>query len=62
MKYLKQWQGKPGSLASAGLRGGKQILAGENDGNGLRLDGGGNGVTLLGDSTEQLGRQAKGIE
>jgi hypothetical protein len=62
MQELKQRQGKPGRLAGARLRGGQQILAGENDGNGLRLDGGGGGVTLLGDSTEQLGRQAKGIE
>jgi len=62
MQQLKQRQGKPGRLAGAGLGGGQKVAAGENDGNGLRLDGGGFGITLLGYSTKQLGRQAKGIE
>jgi len=48
-----------GGLAGPGLRGAEKVLAGENYGDGLRLDRGGNGVTLLGDSAEQLGRQAE---
>ncbi len=56
---MKQRQSKSGGLAGAGLRGGKQILAGQHDGNRLRLDGGGDRVALFGHSTEQLGRQAE---
>src|SRR6185436_8156799 len=62
VKYLQQRQRESGRLARAGLRGGKQILAGEHHGNGLRLDGGRDRVALFGHSTEQLGRKAKGIE
>ena len=42
-------------LAGAGLRCAEEISACEYYGNGLRLDGGGLGVTLLGDCAEQLG-------
>src|SRR5581483_11224694 len=42
-------------LAGARLRGGEQVAAGEDDGDGLGLDGGGFGVALLGDCAEQLG-------
>jgi len=56
---LKDRQREAGSLAGAGLRGAEKIAAGEDDGDGLRLDRGGNGVALLGDSAEQLGRQAE---
>ena len=59
---LEQGQREAGRLAGSGLRGGKQILAGQHDGNRLRLDGGGDRVALFGHSTEQLGRQAKGIK
>jgi hypothetical protein len=59
---LQNWQGKSGSLAGAGLRSAEQIAPGKNDGYGLRLDGGGFGVTLLGDSAEQFGRQAEILE
>jgi hypothetical protein len=52
---LQDRQREAGGLAGAGLRGGEQVAAGENDGDGLRLDGGGGGVALLGDSAEQLG-------
>jgi hypothetical protein len=58
-KKLEDRQREAGGLAGAGLRGAEKVSAGENDGNGLRLDRGGNGVTLLADSAEQLGRQAK---
>jgi len=59
---LQQRQRKAGSLAGAGLRGAEQIAPRENDRDGLRLDGGRFGVTLLGDSTEQLGRQAEAFK
>jgi hypothetical protein len=42
-------------LAGAGLGRAEEIPACEYYGNGLRLDGGGLGVTLLGDCAEQLG-------
>jgi len=56
---LQHRQGKPRRLAGARLRRGEQIAPGENDGNGLRLDGGGLGVALLGDCAEQLGRKTE---
>jgi hypothetical protein len=56
---LQQRQCKAGGLAGAGLRGAKKIAAREHDGYGLQLDGGWFGVALLGNSTEQLGREAE---
>ena len=56
---VKNRQREARGLAGTGLGGAQQVFAGEDDGDGLRLDGGGNGVTLLGDSAEQLGRQAE---
>jgi hypothetical protein len=53
---LKKGKGEPGGLAGARLGGAEQIFAGENDGDGLGLDGGGGGVTLLCDSAQQFGR------
>ena len=58
-KALKQRQREAGGLAGAGLRGAQQVFAGEDDGDGFRLDGGGNGIALLGDSAEQLGAKAE---
>jgi hypothetical protein len=58
-KKLQDRQREAGGLAGAGLRGAEKVAAGENDGDGLRLDRGGDGVTLLADSAKQLGRQAK---
>jgi hypothetical protein len=58
-KKLEDRQREAGGLAGAGLRGAKKVAAGKNDGDGLRLDRGGNGVALLADSAKQLGRQAK---
>jgi hypothetical protein len=46
-------------LAGAGLGGAQQVFAGEDDGDGFRLDGGGNGIALLGDSAEQLDAKAE---
>jgi hypothetical protein len=52
---LQHRQSEAGGLAGAGLRGAEQIPALQNDGDGLRLDGGGLGIALLGDCAEQLG-------
>jgi len=59
---LQYRQRESGGLAGAGLRGAEQIPAGEDDGNGLRLDGGGLGVTLLGDCAKQLRRKPEILE
>jgi hypothetical protein len=56
---LQHGQGESGRFSGAGLGGCKQIASGKYEGNGLRLDRRGLGVTLLGDSTEQLGREAE---
>jgi len=59
---LQQRQGEAGGLAGAGLRGAEEVLAGENDGDGLRLDRGGDAVALFRDCAEQLGFQAERIK
>jgi hypothetical protein len=59
---LQHRQSEAGGLAGAGLRRAEQIPACEHDGNGLRLDGGGLGVTLLGDCAEQLGIEPEILE
>jgi hypothetical protein len=61
-EQLQQRQREAGGLAGAGLRGAEQILAGENDGNGLRLDGRGRGVALVRDSAEQFGLEPERIK
>jgi len=61
-KKLQDRQDEAGGLAGASLRRAEKIAAGENDGDGLRLDGGGLGVALLGDCAEQLGRKAEILE
>jgi hypothetical protein len=59
---LQHRQREAGGLAGAGLRRAEQIPAREDDGNGLRLDGGGLDVALLGDRLEQLGRETEIFE
>jgi len=59
---LQHRQREPGGLAGAGLRGAEQVAACENYGDGLRLDGGGYGVALLGNAAEQLGGEAEILE
>ena len=44
------------------MSGAEEIAACEYYGNGLRLDGGGYGVTLLGDCAEQLGGEPEILE
>jgi hypothetical protein len=59
---LEEGQGEARGLAGAGLGGAQKVFPGEDDGDGLRLDGGGRGVALVRDSAEQLGAQAEGFE
>jgi hypothetical protein len=59
---LQHRQREPGGLAGARLGRGEQVASRENDGNGLRLDGSGLGVALLGDGAEQLGGKAEILE
>jgi hypothetical protein len=61
-EQLQDRQREGGGLAGAGLRRAEEISAREDYGNGLRLDGGGLGVTLLGDCAEQLGRKPEILE
>ena len=53
---------KAAVLPVPGLGGGEDVLAGEDEGDGAFLDGGGLGVALLRDGPEEVGRQAEGIE
>ena len=59
---LQQRQGEARGLAGAGLRGSQQVAPGKDDGDGLRLDGGGFCVTLFRDGTEQLGHEPEAFE
>jgi hypothetical protein len=61
-KPLEDGQREPGGLAGAGLGGAQQVFAGEDDGDGLRLDGGGLGIALLRYGAEQLRPEAERIE
>ena len=61
-EQLQYRQREGGGLAGAGLRRAEEISACEYYGNGLRLDGGGLGVTLLGDCAEQLGIETEILE
>jgi hypothetical protein len=56
---LQHGQREAGGLAGAGLGRGEQIAPGKHDRDGLRLNGGGSRVALLGDCTEQFGREAE---
>jgi len=59
---LQQRQGEARGLAGAGLGSAEQVPSREDDGNGLRLDGGGFCVALLRDGTKQLGQQPEAFE
>jgi hypothetical protein len=59
---LQHRQSEAGGLAGAGLRRAEQVPALQNDGDGLRLDGGGLGIALLGDCAEQLGTEPEILE
>ena len=50
---LQHRQHEAGGLAGAGLRAGEDVAAGEHGGNRLALDGGGEGVALVGDRAHE---------
>ena len=54
---LQHRQGKSGRFAGAGLRTTENILALQDDGNGLRLDGGRLRIAGVGDGLQQFGHQ-----
>ena len=56
---LQKRQREPGGLACAGLRGPEEVAPCEDDGNGLDLDGGRDGVALIGYGARQLGGEAE---
>jgi hypothetical protein len=59
---LQQRQRESGGLAGAGLGRAEEISAREDDGDGLRLDGGCFRVALLRDGAKQLGQQPEAFE
>jgi len=59
---LQQGKREAGRLAGAGLGGAEQVASRKDDGNGLRLDGGGFGVALLRDCAKQLGQQPEAFK
>ena len=59
---MQHGQHKTSGFAGAGLCTCEQVAAGEHGGNGLRLNRGRGGVTLLVDSTKQRLGQAEGVE
>jgi hypothetical protein len=58
-QQLQQGQDETGGFAGSGLRAGQNVATLQDDGNGLRLDGGGFGVAFVGNSTDQLGTKAE---
>ena len=54
---LEHGQDERGGLAGAGLGAGQEVATGEDERDRLTLDGGGLGVALCRDGTEQLGRK-----
>jgi len=59
---LQQGKREARGLAGAGLRGAEKVASRKDDGNGLRLDGGGFGVALLRDGAKQLGQEPEAFE
>jgi hypothetical protein len=59
---LEQRQGETGGLAGARLRRSEQIASRKDDGDGLRLNGGGFRVAMLRDGAKQLGQQPEAFE
>ena len=62
VEQLQHGQHEGGRLAGAGLGAGEHVATGEHERDRLGLDGGGFRVALLGDGTEELGRQPEVIE
>jgi hypothetical protein len=59
---LQEGKREARGLAGAGLRGAEKVASRKDDGNGLRLDGGGFGVALLRDGAKQLGQEPEAFE
>ena len=59
---LEERQHERGGLAGAGLGAGEQVAAGEDERDGLALDGRGLGVALVGDGAQVRGRQPEAVE
>ena len=59
---LQQRQCEAGRLAGAGLCAAHQVAALQNNGNGLRLNRRGFGVTALGNGADEFGGQAEGCK
>ena len=57
---LQQWQRETSGFTGASLRAGQQITTVQYCGYRLNLDGGGNGVTVLGNGTNNFLGQAEG--
>jgi hypothetical protein len=58
-QVLDQRQREAGGLAGAGLGGAEEVAAGQDDRDGLLLDGGRDGVSLVRDCADELGSEAK---
>jgi hypothetical protein len=59
---LEDREDERGGLAGPGLGGAQQVAPGKDDGDGLRLDGGGFGIALFRDGAEQLGQKPETFE
>ena len=59
---LEEGKREAGRLAGAGLGRAQEVLAGEYNGNGLRLDGGGRGIALFRDCAEELRLQPERVK
>ena len=62
VEQLQHGQHEGSRLAGARLGAGEHVATGEDERDRLGLDGGGFRVALLGDGTEELGRQPEVIE
>ena len=59
---LEEGKREAGGLAGARLGCAQEVFAGEYNGNGLRLDGGGRGVALFRDCAEELRLQPERVK
>jgi hypothetical protein len=62
VEELEHRQHERRGLAGAGLGAGQHVTAGQDERNGLPLDGSGFRVALVGHGTKEIGRQPEDIE
>ena len=62
MQKLEHRQDEGRGLARAGLGAGQDVTTGQDERNGVALDGGGFRVALVGDGTKEVGRQPENVE